>query len=186
MTTEQFQEHWTELVETPLIESGFKASGKSLYIEKEDCALALIRLGGKFSVPGTICHTFCFRHQFLRNLREENPKKFEKEVFAYPIKLEPSRISSIGKEGWCYTPTNLRYPNERIDFSTRRENVVLAELKCLRQDLIEAAEFLPEALTPEMMQNQIQENGEDAWVERIWVEDYENRKTEQGGAGQRR
>ncbi len=186
MTPECFQEHWTELIEKPLLSRGFKASGKTLYTENNECTLALIRLGGRKSSPGTICHTFCFRHSFLRNLNKEFPKKFEKEVFAYPIKFEPSKISSIGKEGWRYIPTNLNYPTERIDFSKKKENHLIAELKQLQSDLLEACGFLPKILKSEVMEYQIRENGEDAWIERIWLEDYENQRTEQSGAERRR
>ncbi|CAA6697042.1 MULTISPECIES: hypothetical protein [unclassified Lentimonas] len=181
ISSEEFDELWSEKIVTPLLGLGFKESGKSLFIEKNQSSLALIRLGGRMSRPGAICHTFCFRHTFLRNLKEEVPQKFEKEVFAYPVKSEPSRISTIGKADWHYTPRNLNYPREHIDFSKKQKNRIVTELQKLHDDLVIALNTLPNTLTPELLSQMIIQNGEAAWIEKMWLEDYENQTPNKAG-----
>jgi len=161
LTSEVFGELWSSKVVNPLVNLGFKESGKSLFIEQNESVLALVRLGGRMARPGAICHTFCFRHKFLRNLKEEIPKKFEREVFAYPIKSKPSKLSAIGKTAWHYTPLNRNYPREYVDFAKSKKSKIISELQKLH----------------ELMLQSIREGGGGAWVENLWLEDYENHPT---------
>lgn len=177
MTKLEFEELWLEYVVNPLLKLGFQESGKSLFMIKNNTVLSLIRLGGRHSEPGSICHTFCLRHSFLRNLDEKSLKGFEREPFAYPIKCVPSKIANICDKDWMYSPQNLKFPRERFHYFSLNKKQVVNDLVNLQIDLARATELLPFKFTTEFLEDQIQKLGEDAWIENVWLEDYRNYQT---------
>ena len=89
MDTEAFDALFEERVTGRLARLGFVSKGKTLDFFDEGIALALIRLGGRMSAPGSISHILCFRHFILRDRSETIPTGLPKEVFDYPYKLKP-------------------------------------------------------------------------------------------------
>jgi hypothetical protein len=121
--------------------------------------VCFVRLGGKFQQPGRIAFVICVRHSCMRNVeRELNP--IEKDPFSYPFKLTLRQI----EEGLLtYHSTNLNYEHSELDVSADWQRVFSA---------LEGA--VPKWLslqTPWTLKQQIVEHGEDAYIERIWLED---------------
>ena len=180
MTTEEFNALFESEVVVPLSEVGFKVRGKTLYWRDEERCLSLIRMGGRMQRPGAISHVACFRHNFLRDLNEVVPSAVPTEVFAYPFKFLPLEASAIPE----YHPTNLNFKTESVDYSGSA-SALLDMLVSLRTQMIH--NHLPSAkkLCPSRALDQIRRNGEDAWIEALWIEDYErhieqNQEAEQG------
>lgn len=181
MTTEEFNALFESEVVVPLSEAGFKTRGKTLYWSDEERCLSLIRMEGRMQRPGAITHIACFRHNFLRDLNEAVPSAASTEVFAYPFKFLPLEASAIPE----YHPMNLSFETESIDYSGS-PSAVLDRLVSLRIQMVH--NHLPSAmkLSPPRALDQIRQNGEDAWIEKLWIEDYErhleNNQAEQGVA----
>ena len=167
MTTEEFNELFESEVVTPLQAAGFRSRGKSLFWKDDERCLSLIRVGGRMQRPNAITHVGCFRHNFLRDLNGEIPNPVSVEVFAYPFKFLPLSCSAIPE----YRPMNLSYEAESIDLGSTSD--VLEKLVSLRTQMVH--NHLPSAkkLTPGMAFDQIRRNGEGAWIETLWVEDYQ-------------
>ena len=121
--------------------------------------IAFVRLGGKFQTPGRITFVICVRHMCMRNLeRELNP--IEKEPFSYPFKLT---LRQIEQDELTYRSTNLNYEHSELGVSDDWHCVLAA---------LEVA--LPKWLssqTPQTLKQQIADYGEDAYIERLWLED---------------
>jgi hypothetical protein len=169
MTTEEFNSLFESEVVIPLSEAGFKTHGKTLYWSDDERCLSLIRMGGRMQRPGAITHVACFRHNFLRDLNEVIPSAVSTEVFAYPFKFLPLEASAIPE----YRPMNLNFETESIDYS-ESDSAVVDRLVSLRTQMIH--NHLPSAkkLSPSRALYQIRQNGEDAWIEALWIEDYEH------------
>ncbi len=183
MTSAEFNNLFESEVVAPLAEIGFRSRGKSLYWMDDERCLSLIRLGGRMQQPGAITHVACFRHSFLRDLNEKIPSPVSTEVFAYPFKFLPLEASAIPE----YTPKNLSFEKESIDF-TGKYSEVQSKLVSLRTLMIH--NHLPSAKnrTPEWALDQIRRNGEGAWIESVWISDYERhlenqQEAQQGGDG---
>lgn len=181
MTSAEFTELFDAEVVTPLVTAGFQSRGKMLYWIDDERCLSLIRLGGRFQRPDAITHVACFRHNFLRDLNEKIPSPVSTEVFAYPIKFSPLAASAIPE----YYPQNLSFEVESIGYSGSISEVQ-GQLITLRTQMIH--NHLPSAknFTPERALDQIRRNGEGAWIESMWVSDYErhleNQQAQQVGA----
>jgi hypothetical protein len=179
MTTVEFNVLFESEVVVPLLEAGFKCRGKTLYWRDDERCLSLIRMGGRMQRPGAITYVACFRHNFLRDLNEVVPGPVSTEVFSYPFKFLPSEARAIPE----YHPMNLNFETEIIDYSGTL-STVSDKLVSLRTQMIH--NHLPSAkqLSPARVLDQIRRNGEDAWIEALWIEDYErhlsNTQAEQG------
>ena len=83
---------------------GFHASGKSLYLLADVTHVGLIRLGGKFSTPGSAAWTLCFRHTFLRELTELRVvTDANLATEHYPFKFTPSELMEVRLEMRYYS-----------------------------------------------------------------------------------
>lgn len=153
--------------------SGFLQSGKSLYFKNDMHTIGLIRLGGRMSVPGGISHVLCCRHSFLRNMDQKISEKHETEVFAYPIKMKPSEIKK-GLFGLNvkYQPQNLKYGYEVFKFSDKSDEEVKRYLAHLSKTLTVVREWFVKQ-PPSKLASEISSNGTNAWIEKLWIEDYE-------------
>ena len=118
--------------------------------------------------PNAIAYIAAFRHNFLRDLNEKIPSRITSEVFAYPFKFLPLKSNSIPR----YRPQNLNFESEYIEYNEKAPDV-LSQLASLRSKILD--NHLPSAmdLTTEKAFEQIRDNGESAWIESIWLEDYE-------------
>jgi hypothetical protein len=169
MNKEAFDALFEERVAGRLSRLGFVPKGKTLAFFDGRLVLALFRLGGRMSTPGSISHILCFRHSILRDRSETIPTGFPKEVFDYPYKLKPLED---GRGKLIYRPQNMNYQYERLHWGHADEDSVLQKLDRIA-DHIEV-HFLPWAMTIPMAQakSEIERHGENAWCERMWVEDY--------------
>jgi hypothetical protein len=152
---------------------GFRHSGKSLHLFAHVTHVALIRLGGRFSTPGSAAWTLCFRHTFLReltDLRVVTDANLATEH--YPFKFTPSELMEHRSEMRYYSRL-LRFDYDRFDYSGASTVNVQERLGRLTAFLRER--FVPWAvsITPEAAREQIQHYGTGAWAEKIWIEDYD-------------
>ena len=169
MDKETFDTLFEEQVARRLARSGFTSKGKTLHLSDSHITVALIRLGGRMSVPGSISHILCFRHSFLRDRSEQVPKAAPTEVFDYPYKFKP--LEGVQGE-LAYRPQNLSYDYERLVWDKVDESSVRQKLDRMA-DVVEDR-FLPwaKALLPTTAKSEIEQRGEDAWCERMWIADY--------------
>src|SRR5215510_12465398 len=170
MTKDEFELLFDAEVAEPLGHRGFKRAGKSLYATENLALVSLIRLGGRMSRPGAIAHLLCCRLYFMRDLNERVPNGFVPEPFAYPFKLLPSKLSPTQH----YVPRNLNYEPEVIAFHGRDRDAIRQELSQISSLIL--VRFLPwaGALTATAVEKQLRTFGENAWCERMWIEDCKN------------
>jgi hypothetical protein len=168
----EFDKAFDELVSEPLAKIGFQARGKSLLLFDRLNTVGLIRFGGRRSLPGTIAHVLCFRHSFLRDRSERVLSVPASEPFDYPYKFDVSALPSLPVLSWRYSPRNLNYPISRFAWQGRVQSDVEERLKALSDFL--SGTFVPWSLsmTPQRVLAQIERYGENAWCERLWIEDY--------------
>ena len=170
----RFEEMFDELVASPLEQMGFLRSGKSIYLVQDEIAISLIRLGGRMAIAGAISQVLCFRHSFLPNLDEEVNAGFEREVFAYPIKLKPLTLRTIFGGNIKYRPNNLNYETETFEFQNKTESQITNYLIEISRS-VKALFSWANLITPEHLAAQINKHGESAWIEKLWLESYESR-----------
>jgi hypothetical protein len=170
----RFEEMFDELVTLPLEQMGFLRIGKSIYLVQDEIAISLIRLGGRMALPGAISQVLCFRHSFLPNLDEEVNAGFEREVFAYPIKLKPLAVRTIFGSNIKYRPNNLNYETETFEFRNKTESQITNYLiKVLKS--VKALFDWAKSITPEQLAVEINKHGESAWIEKLWLKSYASR-----------
>ncbi|UYV14395.1 hypothetical protein [Porphyrobacter sp. ULC335] len=169
MNKEAFDALFEDRVARRLASLGFAPKGKTLVFFDGCQTLALFRLGGRMSAPGSISHILCFRHSILRDRSEKVPTGFTKEIFDYPYKLRP--LEDGGSE-LIYRPQNLSYHYERLHWEGASEDAVLQKLDRITSNIED--HFLPWAMTLPLTQvrSEIEQHGENAWCERMWIEDY--------------
>jgi hypothetical protein len=174
MEKQRFEEMFDELVARPLEQIGFVRSGKSIYLVQDEIAVSLIRLGGRMAMPGAISQVLCFRHSYLPNLDEEANPGFEREVFAYPIKLRPLAVRTAFRKNIRYRSNNLRYEHETFEFQNKTERQVSNYLlKVLKS--VQALLGWAQVITPEYLADEIKKQGESAWIEKLWLKSYASR-----------
>ncbi|MER2495357.1 hypothetical protein ABS858_04580 [Vibrio neptunius] len=174
MEKREFEEQFDNVVLRPLLELGFKCKNKSIYYIDDEINISLIRLGGKMATPGGISHVLCFRHTYLPNLSGEVPDDFENDVFSYPLKLKPSEIRGIWGVKATYEPKNLSYDFERIEFKSKSRAILLKDLERLKKDILAFLKWAKSSNASKLPQ-QIRQNGEQAWIEGLWLRVYESK-----------
>lgn len=149
---------------------GFVIRGQQLFLRDDLKTITLIRLGGRNARPGEIAHVLCFRHSFLRDMKEIVPAAASTEPHAYPYKFRPSDIQT--NQPLAYSPQNLQFEKDRYAFTLRDEATVASWVEAL-SDMIEGT-FVPWAtsLSPEAAMEEIIARGNGDWCERLWVDDY--------------
>lgn len=169
MDKQAFDTLFEQRVASRLGRLGFVSHGKTLTFFDARITVALFRLGGRMTAPGSISHILCFRHSCLRDRTETLPAAAPKEVFDYPYKFKPL---GDAEKGLVYRPQNLRYDYERLQWEDAEESAVLQKLD--RVATVIEDSFLPwaQTITPARAMSDIAQNGENAWCERMWIEDY--------------
>ena len=169
MNKEAFDALFEERVARRLARVGFVSKGMSLAFCDESIVLSLFRLGGRMINPGSISYILCFRHSILRDRSEKVPTRFPDEVFDYPYKFRPLED---GREQPIYRPQNLNYQYELLHWENVKEDTVSAKLDRITEHV--EVHFLPWARTISLAQakSEIERHGENAWCERMWIEDY--------------
>jgi hypothetical protein len=154
--------------------AGFAVSGKHVFYRDEVNMTSLIRLGGKYALLPSVTWVLCFRHTFLRNNKDVQIPKGVGDVFDYPFKFCPEALIRIPSSKWSYMPRNLNYDREEFAFEKESNVQVAKRLNKLADFLV--SEFLPwtRTMTPDRARKEIIQHGEQAWIEKIWLEDYDN------------
>ncbi len=153
---------------------GFRALGKSLHRIADTTHVALIRLGGRFSIPGSAAWTLCFRHTFLRELTELRlAADANLATEHYPFKFTPSELMEQRSEMRYYSRL-LRFDHDRFDYERASVGEVRERLASIVRFLREG--FVPWAvsMSPEAARVEIQRYGTGGWAEKIWIEDYDS------------
>ena len=174
MDKNEFDAVFDKIVMEPLVELGFRKSGKSIYSLDEEANVSLIRLGGRNAWPGGVSHVLCFRHTFLPNLDMKVPESFESQAFSYPIKIDPDNIDIFLNKKEKYQPQNLRYEQGRYDYQDKPDHQIFTELNRLKNDIISFWEW-SKSISPVYLKNEILSNGEAAWIEKLWLQAYESK-----------
>jgi hypothetical protein len=170
MIKHEFEELFDAKVGEPLSQLGFERSGKSLHAVANLASVSLIRLGGRMARPGAICQIICCRMKFMRDRTEQVPDGFVTEPFDYPFKFLPSRLSANLR----YVPQNLNYNREIFEFQARPDALVRQNLEELTSCIAERIQPWAASLTADAVKNELLTLGENAWCERMWIEDCEN------------
>jgi hypothetical protein len=171
MKAAEFNSSFKELVAKPLSSIGFKQSGRNLILRNELADIALIRCDGGQSALAQIARfIICFRHNFLRNLEQQLPKEFVETSNDYPFKIRLSQFAALSK--WHYEPINLGIRNYDI-ITYGNIKSADAPLNNMVNTLQNYTSRWIEFLTPENALSQIKKFGENAYCEKIWIEDYE-------------
>lgn len=112
----------------------------------------------------------CVRHVFLRNLERQIPNGIAENPNDYPFKLRLSEFARFSR--WRYRPINLGIREyDEIEYGSLKS--VNSLLKKTKFTLESYTPNWVDLLTPEKALSQIKRFGENAYCERIWIEDYE-------------
>ncbi len=173
LSKEAFEALFERVLATPLIEVGFQRHGASLHLTRGVHHLALIRLGGRMSRPGAIAQLLCHRFNFCRLLLSEKlaDSVSDAEVTDYPVRLLPNQSLKAQIADWRYRPQNLRFDVDYLEFAEAPAEQTERRLRDLSKAMLEQVLPWALAITPERLAQEIEERGEDAWCERLWVED---------------
>ena len=172
MNADEFSPIFDGEIRHPLSAAGFRSYGKSLFLVEDSGCLSLIRLGGRMTSPGQISFVLCFRHTFLRTLEEKVPKGFVSEVHAHPYKLLLADFRDA-RSLPEYRARNLAYEWDRLPYDGVPVSMLRRQLGEVRFTILERAVPWARALSPRRANDEIRKHGEEAWIERIWLQDYE-------------
>ncbi len=120
--------------------------------------------------PGAIAHVLCCRMTFMRDRTERVPEDFVPEPFDYPFKLLPRKLPAM----LHYVPRNLNYDYELTEFQGHSRDAVSQDLKKIRSAVVERVLPWAGALTAAALKEELLTLGENAWCERMWIEDCDN------------
>jgi len=173
MDAKEFNRQYENLLVEPLRNIGFQNHGQSLSYTRDQTVLALLRFQMKFSGLSQRAHfLLCVRHVFLRTLENEPATKFLFEANEYPFKLAISKLSQNMLESWHYEPINLG-PREYDTVLFGELTDSSAILSAMREKITNSGLAWMEYLTPAESLKQVRRHGEDAYCEKLWIEDYE-------------
>ena len=173
MDAKEFNRQYDDLLVGPLTKIGFRTHGQCLSYTKNQAVLALLRFQMKFSGLTQRTHFLvCVRHAFLRTLERESAKKFLTNASEYPFKLPVSNLSDSLLLDWQYEPINLgprKYDTIRFGEMSDASEI----LQDMTHRITRSGLAWMEHLTPPTALEQVKKFGENAYCERIWIEDYE-------------
>jgi hypothetical protein len=173
MDSQQFNQQYEGMVVQPLIQIGFQRHGKCLSVIKDQTVLALLRFQMKGSALVRQTHfLLCIRHLFLRTLEKEPANEFLSKANEYPFKLPVSKLSKDILRTWHYEPINLG-PREYDTIHFGDLSDAGGILENMRDRIVHSGLGWMEYLTPAEALRQVKRYGEDAYCERIWIEDYQ-------------
>ena len=155
------------LVVEPTASAGFQRWGSGLWFEVGGLRAALLRTELRHTWP--FAFTLVVGHTCLRNFVGQTSAR-SRNVSEWPIKVRPSQAPELATAGWRYRPYNLgRYPQDRM---TAGE--VQSQLAAIERGLSATFPAIVDQLTHTLMVEQLKRNGEQAWCEMRWIEDYED------------
>jgi hypothetical protein len=106
----------------------------------------------------------------MRDRTEQVPEGFVPGPFDYPFKFLPTGLSA----NLQYVPQNLHYHRELLEFRARPDALVQQDLEKLTSIIVERVQPWAANLTADAVKNELLTLGENAWCERMWIEDCEN------------
>ena len=173
MDAKEFNRQYEDFLVAPLRSIGFRTYGQSLSYTKDRTVLSLLRFQMKFSGLTHRTHfLLCVRHDFLRTLEKTPAAKFLYEASEYPFKLPVSKLSQDMLKAWHYQPINLG-PREYDTVLFGELTDASAILSGMTEKITDSGLGWMESLTPAEALKQVRRHGEDAYCEKIWIEDYE-------------
>ena len=120
------------------------------------------RMGGKFQVPGKVSFVVCVRHACLRDVEGER-NAVEKNPFSCPFKFALQAIESGSLE---YRGTLEQFDHSQLEASGGWDRVLEALDVTIPKWL--------SSQTHQTLRQQIKERREDAYIERLWLEDLDS------------
>jgi hypothetical protein len=184
MTSAEFDQSFDAAVARRLAPVGFRPrgkNGKSLDLLDGITLVSLLRLGGRLSLPGSAVWTLCFRHSFLREIKELKTVTGVAGMFTehYPFKFTPSELMEGRRELRYHSALN--WDHDRFTYESLAPAEVHGKL-CRLADFI-AERFVPWArsISPSAATAQLREFGSGRWDEKIWIEDYDGYIKRNGG-----
>ena len=161
----KFSEHFEELVAEPARRGGFESWGKGLWMQHDGVRVAVLRTETRNIWPFRF--TLVAGHDCLRDFDDRCPPPRSPNPSEYPVKTRPSDARRLLKR-YRYEPHNLgRWPADEMDDGHLRRQ--LSEIGGV---LEEVGPQLPRCLTAEIVLRELERNGEGAWAEARWIEDY--------------
>jgi hypothetical protein len=106
----------------------------------------------------------------MRDGTERVPEGFVSNPFDYPFKFLPTKLPAHLQ----YVPQNLRYDRELLEFQARRNALVQQDLEQLTSGIVGRVQPWAANLAADAVKNELLTLGENAWCERMWIEDCEN------------
>jgi hypothetical protein len=170
----EFNEQFKTILSQPLTKIGFQAVGRSLFCVKGETVLAVLRLQRKGSALLRRTHFLVgIRHAFLRTLEKGSAAKFPTDPSDYPFKSTVSELPLTRQGDWRYIPCNLgHWKYDTIGFGDLSD--ATNRLEHMRDQISDYSVAWMDRLTPEAALRQIERHGEDAYCEKLWIEDYQS------------
>lgn len=121
--------------------------------------IAFIRLGGKFQKQGKVTFVVCVRRADLRNIDGER-NEIEKEPNSYPFKFT---LDDIRKRRFNYQCQLNSYEVSDFGMADDWSEILRAIEVSIPAWLVTYSQTA--------LADQIEKNGEDSYIEKIWLED---------------
>ena len=170
MEKETFEIEFREGLVCRLGPLGFQVRNSAFVLDDGLKTISLIRLGGKMAVPGAITQVLCFRHSFLRDRTETVPLLPHASPFDYPYKIQPSLARKFGS--LVYVPQNLHFGHDAFHWSSLDRKTIVTWIDDLAEVIADHVLPWATSLSPRLAKSEIDTHGEDAWCERMWIDDY--------------
>lgn len=166
MRADDFTERFERLVAAPLAAVGFEPWGRSLWYERDGIGAALKRVELRNLWPFEL--SLLITHTGLRDTHDRPPGTRPKNPTDYPIAIAPSAASDLLGRRWRYRSNFGRPPSDVMI-----ERRVDRQLTAIATEVARTVPAVSGVLTPARMVDELRRHGEDAWIERRWIEDYE-------------
>jgi hypothetical protein len=160
-----FESLFSRHVAEPAQAIGFERWGNRLWFERDGLRAALLRTELRNVWPFKL--TLVVGHSCLRDFKDRQPAPRSASASEYPIKIKPSQTAQL-TTGYRYVPHNLgRWPSDVMG-----DDTVDAQLQQMGATLAEHLPNLSRILTPQKVLAAIRRDGENAWCEQRWIDDY--------------
>ena len=176
METGRFNTLFIEELAAPLRPHGVERFGKghTLRFLHGEADLRLLRLGGRMHVPGAMVTVLCFLHSLHRPVNGDDPDRAILYAEDFSRTHVISDFDMAPEHGPDYQANNLgRWPRDTFHYADATETDVRRHLAALRESFVSRILPWAAAVTPEHELAQLRANGEGAWCENRWIEDYE-------------
>ncbi|MCU6795115.1 hypothetical protein OB236_23685 [Paenibacillus sp. WQ 127069] len=186
MNAANFNLLYEEIVINTLQAHGYFPKGQSLFITKGTMVAALLRSSFRGEQATDII--FCIRHAFLRDHVTLTTKNvYLKDAVDYPFRFSIIKFTEKDLFAVKYTPIN--YSRARLEMTfesiyygdTDAEDTkeITDQLEIMTDNIIKYGPQIMNLLSPKKSCGYISQNNRGAWIEKVWLEDYENHIYEQ-------